>query len=197
MSLLNTDLPHAKMKEYDWYTFLFYERHFKEVDKVLDVGCGVGNFIAIDPKKIVGVDIDEKAIKICKERGFNATLDRKFSSSYCGLFDGVHCGATLEHVHNPVEFMKSLYAVLKPGGKLVLLTPDILRWGFDFWGVAYHWEGHPFSKKSLLALAHDTGFKNIKIENGYLSVPFPFGIKLQNLLGVFKRTRNIVMVCYK
>jgi len=199
MSLLNTELPHAKIKEYDWYQFLYYERYFKNTEgKILDVGCGVGNFIIINPERIEGVDIDEKAIQKCKERGLKARKGSGYGLPYASnTFDNINCSAVLEHVGSPHQLMKELRRVLKPNGKLVLLTPDITKWGFDFWSVAYHWEGHPFSKKSLLALAHDHGFRDIKVENGFVGVPFPFGTLLQDAIGKFKRTRNLVMEAKK
>lgn len=198
MSLLNTELPHARIKNKDPYLQLYYTRYFNQDDTtILDVGCGVGNFISIAPTRIEGVDIDEKAIQTCKKRGFKAMVGNGYELPYAdNTFDNINCSAVLEHVNKPYKLMNELRRVLKPGGKLVLLTPDIMKWKFDFWKVAYHWEGHPFSTKSLLALAYDTGFKGIIINHGYVKLPFG-GLKLQNLVGLFRRTRNLVLEARK
>lgn len=61
-----------------------YFRKYKQLDrlekgiislskgKILDVGCGPGNYIPYLNKKgdVLGIDISPKVIKVCKERGF-------------------------------------------------------------------------------------------------------------------------------
>lgn len=50
---------------------IFFQFLFAGVKgKILDVGCSVGNYISLAPKRIVGVDIDKKALRIAKKRGF-------------------------------------------------------------------------------------------------------------------------------
>ena len=39
--------------------------------KILDIGCGNGRFIELDPQRILGVDRKSESLKICEEKGYN------------------------------------------------------------------------------------------------------------------------------
>lgn len=93
---------------------------------LLDVGCGEGYFLDIAKKfgyKTVGIDISETAINKCREKGHEV---------FCGDIDSVDFGErqfdlvvtleTLEHVKNPVAFLKGLRRYLKPKGVLLVKT---------------------------------------------------------------------------
>ena len=100
--------------------------------KVLDVGCGKGDFLrALDflpaPKKFA-LDLNEPAIRACREQGFSAccgTVETAIASGFLKPADfpvvtSFHC---LEHVSQPVEFVRELLRATAPGGKLFLSTP--------------------------------------------------------------------------
>ena len=55
-------MSHYSDKHYapsDSFDRMYYSLFFKKGDNILDIGCSTGNFLAQDPKNIVGVDIDE------------------------------------------------------------------------------------------------------------------------------------------
>ena len=94
--------------------------------KVLDVGCGEGEFLAKMPKCRIGVDIDARLVRKCVERGFVAhhmsALKLDFQDN---TFDAVHAAELIEHF-NPemaVAFLAEASRVLKPGCVLYLTTP--------------------------------------------------------------------------
>ena len=93
---------------------------------VLDFGCGRGHVDIYDFRckdvRVCGVDVD------------NAVLDNPFldEAKLCDealdypddTFDVVCAAHVFEHLDKPCESMAELYRVLKPGGKLVVLTPN-------------------------------------------------------------------------
>ena len=100
-------------------------------DRVLDVGCGVGQVVARLTEagyEAYGVDVSEPNI----ERA------RKFSDR-CQLYGGTRLpfpdqhfasvGAlnVLEHVEEPEAFIKELVRVAQIGGRVVLSSPNFLR----------------------------------------------------------------------
>jgi 2-polyprenyl-3-methyl-5-hydroxy-6-metoxy-1,4-benzoquinol methylase len=100
--------------------------------KLLDVGCGKGDFLrALDflpaPKKFA-LDLNEPAIRTCRELGFPAccgTVETAIASGFLRprefpVVTSFHC---LEHVSQPVEFVRELLRATAPGGKLFLSTP--------------------------------------------------------------------------
>src|SRR3989338_8515193 len=52
----------------------YYHLFFKKGEKIVDIGCSTGNFIAQDPSHITGMDADKDAIMVAKKRGFDVRL---------------------------------------------------------------------------------------------------------------------------
>lgn len=97
---------------------------------LLDVGCSTGNFMRIAGKrgwKTMGIEPNPQSYNICIEKKLNVIntfLDKEFAGKYCCAFDAVYAGDVIEHVDNPVEFTSLLMNTLKPGGILLIVTPD-------------------------------------------------------------------------
>jgi SAM-dependent methyltransferase len=100
--------------------------------KVLDVGCGKGDFLrALDflpAEKKFALDLNEPAIRVCREQGFNAfcgTVETAITAGFLRPreFPAVTSFHCLEHVGQPVEFVRELLRATAPGGKLFLSTP--------------------------------------------------------------------------
>ncbi len=100
--------------------------------KILDVGCGVGRFIENDPKRIVGIDHNEKSIAVCKRKGYEVYTGNVTKMLFDDdSFDAVHCSHVIEHLM-PVDALKMLSEiarVTKVGGLICIRTP-LLHGGF-------------------------------------------------------------------
>ncbi len=59
-----------KQKNIDFAPY-FEEFLNKNNYKMFEVGCAIGNFLANDPKNIIGIDINKNSLKIARKRGFN------------------------------------------------------------------------------------------------------------------------------
>lgn len=99
---------------------------------VLDVACGTGfgtARLARPDRDVVGVDVAPNAIEFAKEHYAGGRVrfvhadatDLPISS---GSVDGVASFETIEHLTEPASFVSELARVLRPGGLLVLSTPD-------------------------------------------------------------------------
>jgi len=131
--------------------------------QILDAGCLTGNFILNAPLKIEGFEIDAEAVEICKQRGFKVKLGalEKPLPYPAGYFGGVYCSHVIEHLNEPILALKEFYRILNKGGKLVVKTPDYLRFWKKFWDD--HTHRRPFTKESLKRIAYDVGFRNFKV----------------------------------
>ncbi len=149
----------------------FYQWFFKDVKgKILDIGCSTGNFASINPKKIIGIDVDKDAIKKAKEKGLEVQLMsiQKRLNFADNSFGGIYCSHVIEHLQEPLFALREMRRVLGKGGKLALMTPDIKKYGFRFWDLHDH--VHPFTEKSLEGIAYDAGFRDFSVYHTY--IPF-------------------------
>jgi ubiquinone/menaquinone biosynthesis C-methylase UbiE len=109
-----------------------YGEHDDEV--ILDYGCGPGNDLVgfavyTRAKKIIGIDISEKALKLASQRLalHNIPPTRMelihSSDSVTSIpledesVDYVHCAGVLQHTSNPESYIEEFYRVLKPGAR--------------------------------------------------------------------------------
>lgn len=106
---------------------------------VLDVACGAGYaasmFLAAGARSYLGVDINEEAVANATKKyrstdaiSFLADDACEFRNVPEGAFDLVASFETIEHVQSPEAFLANIRRALKPGGLLVISTPNRLRY---------------------------------------------------------------------
>lgn len=100
--------------------------------KILDAGSGKGDFLQtldfLPAQSKFALDLNEPAIRTCRELGFNAfcgTMETAIAAGFLksGEFPVVTSFHCLEHVSQPVEFMQALLKVVAPGGRVFASTP--------------------------------------------------------------------------
>ncbi len=151
--------------------------------KWLDVGCGVGILVSAASEMGIyaqGVEPSKKLADNAKNNGlnvFHGTLDTlNFNNS---SFDIVSLIDVIEHVDNPNEIIAQCVRLLKPGGRLLISTPDsqsifakILK--SNWWHVRVAHVGY-FNKQNLNSLLLNHSIQPVKwfrprwyFEIGYL-----------------------------
>jgi len=142
----------------------------KKGDKLLDIGCGRGDFTRAF--KDLGLDVTG----IDREKGDKAVLDGidvRLSDDFennafpfeDNSFDIVFSKSVIEHVGKPNNFMRETHRVLKPGGRVVTMTPDWHSQMYIFYDDPTHL--HPYTCTGLKDLLAMYGFKEIKAELFY------------------------------
>jgi dolichol-phosphate mannosyltransferase len=100
----------------------------EQQESVLDIGCGSSRII-LDLPKAVGLDILQRKLRWLRPRHdylVRASCDRlPFADE---SFEAVICSEVIEHVPDTPEVLQEMGRVLKPGGVLILGTPDYGRW---------------------------------------------------------------------
>lgn len=102
--------------------------------KALDVGCGDGELASMLKKQrdisMYGTDISKKGVELANKKGVQAKIadSSKKIPFESNTFDLVLASEIIEHVANPDTFLKEIHRVLKPGGKLLLTTPNLSSW---------------------------------------------------------------------
>jgi ubiquinone/menaquinone biosynthesis C-methylase UbiE len=99
-------------------------------NSILDIGCGTGEFISLDPKRIMGVDHNKKSLEICRKEGFSVECAEATNLPFeNNSFDAVHCSHVIEHLlpEDAYKLLKEMNRVLKIGGIFCLRTPLLYR----------------------------------------------------------------------
>ena len=105
--------------------------------KVLDIGCGTGNFLAHAQKSgwdTYGIDFDKDAIEVSKKvfhlDHTNVVDVVSYAQHATTQFDLITFFDVLEHVDNHDEFMNSVKTLLKPKGWIAMSMPyrGGMRW---------------------------------------------------------------------
>ncbi|WP_291103606.1 MULTISPECIES: class I SAM-dependent methyltransferase [unclassified Flavobacterium] len=126
--------------------------------KILDIGAGTGDFLAVAKKdgwQIIGVEPSEKAKTIAKNKG--VSFVKLTSELENNSFDVISMWHVLEHVPDLDKQIKELKRLLKPTGTLIIAVPnfksfDAKHYG-NFW-AAYDVPIHfwHFSKTAIKLL---------------------------------------------
>lgn len=112
--------------------FRGYQARFTGCTRVLDIGCGRGEFLEVLREAEipgVGIDLNEANVQLARQRGLDARSGDVFAfleSEGPGSFDGIFCAQVIEHLP-PADvwrLVKATAAALKPGGVAVWETPN-------------------------------------------------------------------------
>lgn len=147
----------------------------KASGKVLDIGCATGVFLngmkehgwecyGIEPSDFAS----EYAINRFDLNVFHGYLeDGLFEDDF---FDVITLWDVFEHLFEPVETLHIIAKILKPGGLLVITTPNANSWERKIfrehwagWDVPRHY--HVFSPNTLQALLNPMGLRAFKIKS--------------------------------
>lgn len=149
--------------------------------KFLDIGFGLGFQLFLANKcgalEIYGTELDKDAIQFVQQHLSNAQLfhgaltDAAYQNDF---FDTINLCHVIEHVTDPVEYLKEVFRITKKGGVLILSTPNIHAFPYKLFRVINMLSFNVplivdglehtviFNKHNLRLLAEQVGFKVIK-----------------------------------
>ncbi|MGE3161808.1 MAG: class I SAM-dependent methyltransferase [Burkholderiales bacterium] len=141
--------------------------------KLLEIGCGSGRFL--DRMRRLGWDVrgtefdPEAAARIRRRYGLRVDVGELHDLAYePDAFDAIALSQVVEHVHDPLRLLAECRRLLRPGGRLVLTTPNARSVGHRRYGRA--WRGlepprhlHLFTPASLAACARAGGLHVVQL----------------------------------
>jgi ubiquinone/menaquinone biosynthesis C-methylase UbiE len=161
---------------------------------ILEIGCGSGGFITAAARlrrRVAGVDVALRWLIAARRRLDDAQLDAPLVAAAgealpwaSSSFDAVVADSVLEHSANPTQLLRECWRVLKPGGLLLLWSPNrfsclpdphVGLWGLGFlprrwanryvrWRRGAEWTIQPISARRCASwLARDT-WSSVTIE---------------------------------
>ncbi|MCQ2969334.1 MAG: class I SAM-dependent methyltransferase [Clostridium sp.] len=105
---------------------------------ILDIGGGPGFYSEkilenLPNSKVTIVDIDDKLLRIAKDRLSNYYYNNRITFEKTSIYktgikdntyDFVICRFVLQHLDKPVEAVREIYRILKPGGIVAIIDSD-------------------------------------------------------------------------
>lgn len=187
----------------------------KKDDTVLDLGCGNGvSTSKLKAKQAVGLDLSTKQLVKSKNKYSNCSFivgDARKLPFRDSSFDMVVAINMLHHVKNPQVVLKECFRVLKSGGRLLTVDPNLYNpIGFIGRGIykllrlkkifptfpqfALGEDEYQFSKKNYYHLFTKSPFKNFTIRPHRLERIFFFASILIPSLIMFPFYKNIIYI---
>lgn len=111
----------------------FYLPFFAGCGQVVDLGCGDGDFVMLLREQgidAIGVDADDKVAAALRAQGIPFVHQNVFdylASAPSASVDGIFCAHLVEHLPYPqvLALAQQAFRILRPGGRIVLATPDV------------------------------------------------------------------------
>jgi 2-polyprenyl-3-methyl-5-hydroxy-6-metoxy-1,4-benzoquinol methylase len=153
---------------------------FRRTGRLLEVGSGYGYFLEMASQSkwdSEGVEISAFCCEVARERGCKVQQTRLQEASLAPeTFDVIALWDVIEHFTHPDEIIGLCHGLLRPGGALVMRTPDgrALAATLQPARAAYRHLVYPantpehvfhFTPQDLIAIAERSGFKASKIDD--------------------------------
>jgi len=148
--------------------------------KILDIGCGSGEFLANLSSKSFekyGQEVNPQGLKMCRHRNIEV-INKELNES--GLtadsFDVITMWHVLEHLDNPAQLLMEAHRILKSNGVLIIATPNTDSFGFKYGMQNWFHLDSPrhiilYNRKSVALLLTKAGFKIERFKNIFYDFP--------------------------
>ena len=143
--LYQTRFSDRIQQRYDLWAVLikcFFQKFFNKNDTVLDLGCGYGEFISqINCRKKYAVDLNPDSKKyLNKEVIFYRQSSTKMNLVKSNSIDKIFVSNFFEHLEREdiALTINECRRILKKGGKILILQPNIRFLAKDFWRFFDH-----------------------------------------------------------
>lgn len=163
----------------------YFQKFINKDDTVLDLAAGYCEFINnIQAKEKIAVDLNpETKKKASKGIKVYEALSTQLPKSLSGKVDTIFTSNFFEHLDNKDELMETLKEanrVLKKGGQIMVLQPNIKLVGGQYWDFVDH--TLPVTEKSLAEALELNGFKVTYLKTRFLPYTASAGKPIRPLL---------------
>lgn len=158
--------------------------------RILDVGCGDGFHLKLlqdyGPKSwtLEGVDTDDRAVSAARQAGVTIHAGQVEQLNLPPeAYDRIFMIMTIEHLNDPSIVLEAVHRLLKPGGRLIIVTdntgsPDFGIFRGRHWG-GYHFPRHTylFHKSNLRQFVEKFRFQTVSVKTAMSPVNWVYSIR--------------------
>ena len=152
--------------------------------RMLEIGCGGGTMLQAMKGRgwqVTGIDFDLQAVDNARAKGLDVFHGDLFDQEFApASFDAILMSHVIEHLPDPAATLARCHALLGSGGRLVLVTPNVVgrlhdQYGSDWRGLEPPRHLTIFSRNSLERICRDAGFSQVDVkstirDSGYLKL---------------------------
>ena len=163
-----------RAEQHDAATFLRRLRRMARLlgrsgGRIVDVGCNVGTFLRTAKREgftAIGVEPNPQAAARARDKGLEVHTGffDQAAVERIGRADAVHMGDVIEHVFDPVDLLRHAASVLRSGGVLMVVTPDLESLMGRLLQVKPDEHLVYFTRRSLELAAATAGFEDVGVE---------------------------------
>jgi 2-polyprenyl-3-methyl-5-hydroxy-6-metoxy-1,4-benzoquinol methylase len=168
--------PVTSKRFHEWLDFM---EPYRKLNRILDVGCGVGHFLSHARDRgweVHGTEFTDISVDACKKKGIHMKQGPLRSEYYePESFDIITSLGVIEHINNPCEELPQMRSLLRPGGLLYITTPNFNSVSRDLLGEKWNVISYPghlcyYTSRTLTRVLHSHGFKKKKMEATGVSI---------------------------
>lgn len=185
----------------------------KNSGNLLDVGCGLGYFLAAARSRgfsVYGIEHSEWALDYIKKQfditAFSGPIENLKIDD--GSFDMVTMWQVIEHLPDPLGTLKKIRDILRDDGVVIIETRNyrsfdakVLKEKWNGWSLPYHlWH---FDLSSLVRTIEKVGFTPIRLKTNYSDYVkkkmkgIPFLSMLRNPISALFAGSNLTVIAGK
>jgi len=152
--------------------------------RLLEIGCGDGDFLVAaeaESWRVTGVEYSPSACEKVRCRLKNGEVysgELQSANLPTEQYDLCVLSDVIEHVRDPLDFLREIHRVLKPGGILFIATPSIDSWSARF--MKQKWMEFKaehltyFDRQTLQTALAKSGFRDVIVEAGWKILSFDY-----------------------
>lgn len=161
--------------------------------RLLDVGCGYGGFVSLMRDRgwdAEGIDPSPETVAAASAKGIPVRLETLDEFSRAGAaYGAITMFYVLEHLYDPMSALRKVFALLEPGGVLLVRVPDTtpvvrLLSPFGLGDRLYDPPFHlfDFPPRVLTMMLAEAGFGKIRTFPGRNTIPPRIAPRLATML---------------
>lgn len=138
--------------------------------KVLDVGCGTGEYLKYFSPESLGLDISPLNLEEAQKNNLRVKqADLNAPPALEEKFDCVFCSHVLEHVENPISLLRYIYDHLEADGTAIISIPNensLIHLKYPYFTMNSN-HLYSFSIANMKELLMHTGFELLEVHYDY------------------------------